>query len=460
MSAGSHHRAPGGRPAERASHIDLILRAAVAAADPADAVRASIADDTVIRAAHRVFVLAVGKAARVMAHAALEALPGRPVAALIVVPHGAPGDAADAVAGAHVLSAAHPLPDPTSVAAAEQVIALLEDATDGDVVVVLLSGGASALCAAPAGTMTIREYAAVVHALLIAGADIRELNAVRAHIDRLKGGGMARLAGPARVLGLILSDVVGSPLHVIASGPLSPIRTSIRDAVSVLERYGIWADAPDRLRRVLTPTYDAAVRDVEPDFAHVTLRVIADNHTAVTGAADAARSLGYDVRAAAEPVTGPAREAGQRLARAAMDVAESIRPRDRPVCLLTGGETTVVVTGSGLGGRNQELVLAGAIALRGIPGITIASLGTDGVDGPTDAAGAIADGDSVARAESAGLDAALALDNNDSYAFFTRAGGHIVTGPTGTNVSDVQVALVDAPVNTSGSGSGSVIGER
>jgi glycerate-2-kinase len=149
-------------------------------------------------------------------------------------------------------------------------------------------------------------------------------------------------------------------------------------------------------------------------------------------------------------VTGPAREAGLRIAHAAIDVAGSLRPGDRPVCLLTGGETTVVVTGSGLGGRNQELVLAGAIALRGIPGITVASVGTDGVDGPTDAAGAIADGDSVERAERAGLDAALALDNNDSYAFFTRAGGHIVTGPTGTNVIDVQVALVDAPLDTSG----------
>jgi glycerate-2-kinase len=336
-------------------------------------------------------------------------------------------------------------------------MALLENATDGDVVVVLISGGASALCTAPAGTITIRDYAAVVHALLIAGADIRELNTVRAHIDCLKGGGMARLAGPARVLGLIVSDVVGSPLHVIASGPLSPVRTSVGDAVHVLERYGLWADAPETVRRVLTRTPEAAARDVEPDFAHVTLRVIADNHTALAGAADAARRLGYDVRLAAEPVTGHAREAGLRIAQAAIDVAGSLRPGDRPVCLLTGGETTVVVTGSGVGGRNQELVLAAAIALRGIPGITVASLGTDGVDGPTDAAGAIADGDSVARAQSAGLDAALALDNNDSYSFFTRAGGHIVTGPTGTNVIDVQVALV-AAANTTGSGS--VIGER
>jgi glycerate-2-kinase len=450
VSAGGRHHAPEGRPAERAAHIDLILRAAVAAADPAGPVRTAIAADTAIRRARRVFVLAVGKAARGMAHAGLDALPRRPDAALIVVPHDTLIDTADTVAGTHVLSAAHPLPDAASVVAAEQITALLEEAADGDVVVVLISGGASALCTAPAGTITIREYAAIVHALLIAGADIRELNTVRAHIDRLKGGGMARLADPARVLGLIVSDVVGSPLHVIASGPLSPVRTSTGDAVRVLERYGLWADAPDTVRRVLTRTGEAAAPDVEPDFAHVTLRVIADNHTAVAGAADAARSLGYDVRVATEPVTGPAREAGLRIAHAAIDVAGSLRPGDRPVCLLTGGETTVVVTGSGLGGRNQELVLAGAIALRGIPGITVASVGTDGVDGPTDAAGAIADGDSVERAERAGLDAALALDNNDSYAFFTRAGGHIVTGPTGTNVIDVQVALVDAPLDTSG----------
>jgi hydroxypyruvate reductase len=440
-----------GRPAERAAHVDLIARAAVAAADPADAVRAAIGADTGLRTARRVFVLAIGKAAWAMSHAALSALPRLHDTALIVVPHATPVDGVAAVAGTRVLFAAHPLPDAASAAAAEQVVALLADAADGDVVVALISGGASSLCAAPADPITIGDYAAVVHALQVAGADIRELNTVRAQIDRLKGGGMARLAAPARVLGLIVSDVVGSPLDVVASGPLSPARTSPADAVDVLQRHGLWADASDSVRRVLTRTDKTRVRDSQPDFEHVTLRVIADNDTAVAGAADAARDLGYDVRVAAAPVTGPAREAGLRMARAAGDVAGSLRPGDRPVCLLSGGETTVVVKGSGIGGRNQELVLAGAIALRGIAGITVASLGTDGVDGPTDAAGAIADGDSVARGERAGIDAALALDNNDSYSFFNRAGGHIMTGPTGTNVMDVQVALVDAPRSGTGS---------
>lgn len=453
MTDGGLHRALKGRPAERAAHIDLIVRAAVTAADPGDAVRTTVAADTGLRAARRVFVLAIGKAARAMSHAALDALPRRHDTALIVVPHATSVDGVDTVAGTRVLFAGHPLPDAASAAAAEQVMALLADAADGDVIVMLISGGASSLCAAPSDPITIRDYAAVVHALLIAGADIRELNTVRAHIDHLKGGGMARRAAPARVLGLIVSDVVGSSLDVVASGPLSPARTSSGDAVDVLERYGLWMDAPDAVRRMLSRTREAVVSDVEPGFVHVTLRIIADNHTAVAGAADAARSLGYDVRIAAEPVTGPAREAGLRLAQAARDVAGSLRPGDRPVCLLSGGETTVVVTGSGLGGRNQELVLAGAIALRGIAGITVASLGTDGVDGPTDAAGAVADGDSAARGERVGIDAALALDNNDSYSFFNRAGGLIMTGPTGTNVMDVQVALVDAPHNRSGTGS-------
>jgi glycerate-2-kinase len=387
-------------------------------------------------------VLAIGKAASAMAQAALAGLPRPHSAAIVIVPHGMQLDDLDRVPRNRVMHAAHPVPDSASAAAADQVIGVLANAAVDDVVIALISGGASSLCVAPVRSITVDDYAAVVRALLLAGADIRELNTVRAHIDRLKGGGMARIAAPARVLGLIVSDVVDNPLDVIASGPLSPPLTSRADAVRVLERYRAWNACAASIRRALTVDDDPPVND----FDHVQLCVIADNRTAVSAAADAARRLGYEVRVAAQPITGIARDAGARLARAAIDVAATLRPGDRPVCMLWGGETTVAVQGGGTGGRNQELVLAAAIALRYAAGITIASFGTDGVDGPTDAAGAVADSRTVARGARAGIDAPLSLDDNDSFTYFATAGGQIRTGPTGTNVSDVQVALVDAPL--------------
>jgi glycerate-2-kinase len=354
------------------------------------------------------------------------------------------------------------------VHAAGQVEGQLTDAADGDIVVVLISGGASSLCAAPAAGITIDEYAGVVDALLDAGADIRELNTVRAHIDRLKGGGMARLAAPARVIGLVVSDVVGSPLDVIASGPLTPSTTTATDATRVLEKYRLWSAVPDSVRRALQsgphdrapgsgsssgsyepPSSSSSASDSPPpgsgaaDFSHVTTRVVLDNRTAVDGAAREARRLGYGVRVSREAVTGRARRAGTRIARDATAIADRLQHADAPVCVLYGGETTVVVSGAGTGGRNQELVLAAAIELDGDSRITVASLGTDGIDGPTDAAGAAADGGTVARGKRAGLSAGDALENNDSHSFFAVVDGLIRTGPTGTNVMDVQVALID-----------------
>lgn len=427
------------RAGTRAQDARRILTAAIAAADPAPAVRSAVTSLHGIVDAHRVHVLALGKAAAPMAAAARDALPRPAADTLIIVPH---GTAVEASADAHVIHAAHPEPDASSVRAAASAAALLSNAAAGDVVIVLISGGASSLCAAPAADITIEDYAALVRALQHAGADIVELNTVRRHIDTLKGGGMARLAPRARTIGLIVSDVPGNPLHIIASGPLSPGLTTPHDARAVLERYDLWSACPASMRRVLT----APDAPKQPDArTQVSVHIIADNGTALTGAAHAAAQLGYDVRIADAPVTGSAREAGARTAHAAMRMAQDLRAGGAPVCLLSGGETTVAVTGAGTGGRNQELALAAALELAEIPGITIASIGTDGVDGPSDAAGAIADGSSVASGAHAGADAALALEHNDSHSFFTAAGGLIRTGPTGTNVMDVQVALIDPP---------------
>ena len=369
-----------------------------------------------------------------MARAALDVLPRPPVVALVIVPQGTSDGPFPP--GVRVLHAAHPLPDATSVHAGRETAALLASAVAGDVVLVLLSGGASALCVAPAGAISIDDYAELVRTLLHAGADIRELNAVRSRIDRLKGGGMAQLLAPARAVALIVSDVVGNPLDIIASGPLTSPTAEPASALHVLERYRLTRTVPSAVIDVLNAPLEPAAH------AAVEISVIADNEGALEGAAAAAARLGYEVRLHDEPVTGPAREAGSRLARRAIGAAYGLSADDPPVCMISGGEPTVAVTGSGSGGRNQELVLAAALELQGVPGITIASIGTDGVDGPTDAAGGMIDGASVTRAATGGVDAALALRNNDSHAFLRAAGGLIRTGPTGTNVMDVQIALV------------------
>jgi glycerate-2-kinase len=328
----------------------------------------------------------------------------------VIAPQGARSDTLD------VLHGSHPIPNESSMAAARAVEALLTDTRQGDAVLVLISGGASALIAAPAPGITIEEYAHCVRRLLRAGADINALNIVRQYIDRLKGGRMATLAAPAQVLGLVLSDVVGDPLDIIASGPLTQSSASPEYAAETLRAHGLPA---------LPLLYDS------PATGNARVRVIGSNSIAIAGAAAHAAQLGYATQTVPEPIVGEARIAGEHFARNALE-----RRGERPLCILAGGETTVTVTGTGVGGRNQEFVLAAALELNGAADITIASVGTDGVDGPTSAAGAVADGtiDTAAATE--------ALRDNDSWTFFHEHGGHIVTGPTGTNVMDVQLALI------------------
>ncbi|HEX2166709.1 MAG TPA: DUF4147 domain-containing protein [Longimicrobiales bacterium] len=467
------------RTAARAADAERIVRAAIAAADPGPAVTRAVlaAGELHERGVH---VLAIGKAADGMMRAAIDALPHAPLSALSVVPdrtapvsepvphrtvvhasRTAPPGAATK-ASPVVVQAAHPLPDASSAFAAARVEAQLRNAAADDIVLVLLSGGASSLCAAPVQDISIEEYAAVIRALMEAGADIAELNAVRARIDRLKGGGMARLIAPARATGFIISDVVSDRIGVIASGPLTPPATGPDEALRVLERYELWSIAPASVRHVLKSSADDFRRPRQrprhssrgsgetpaDEYRHVETRIILNNRSALNGAAGEARRLGYDVRICDDPLTGLARTAGARVAHDAAAAAERLRPDDRPVCLVYGGETTVVVTGRGRGGRNQELTLAAAMALDGTSGITVASVGTDGIDGPTDAAGAVVDGETIRRGRQLGLHAAEALDDSDSYTFLSAARGLIRTGATGTNVMDVQVALIDPPAHS------------
>jgi glycerate 2-kinase len=413
---------------------EAILRAAIAAAEPAALVRRALEAAPELSGTRPVRLVAIGKAAPSMAEPAYELLGDRVRAAVIAAPAGTRSSRP-------TLFGAHPLPDESSRRAGGAVMDLVRSAGADELVLVLLSGGASAIAALPVDGVSMPDYADCVDRLLRLGADIRSVNAVRRHIDQLKGGRMAVLAAPATVLGIVLSDVVGDPLEVIASGPLTPDESTAGDALDVLRSYGLLDECAPSIRRALERAA-AAPDDARPDRAlheRVRVRIAGGNDVAVNGAADRAAGFGYRVRRAIEPVTGPAAEAGARLASEARLLQAAGR---LPACIVAGGETTVAVAGSGTGGRNQELVLSACVALGGVTGITLGSIATDGVDGPTPAAGAIADAATLGRAAVLGLDAAAALADNDSHGFFERVGGLIFTGPTGTNVNDVQIALI------------------
>lgn len=417
-------------------HAEAILRAAIAAAAPGPLVRHALQGAGEI-AGGGVRVIAVGKAAPPMARAACDELGERVLSCLVVAPHDVAGDDT-------VVRGAHPVPDASSVAAGARVLEALRACRPAERLLVLLSGGASSIIAYPLDGIDIDEYAACVRGLMQRGADIAELNTVRRHIDRLKGGRAARIARGVPTLCVALSDVVGDAPDVIASGPLSPDPTTREDARVVLRRLQLWDQCAPSIRAALeageeTPKPGDAVFDT------VRVRIVGGNLVAREGAATAAEALGYTVRRAPLPVTGEAHEAGESLAAEALAM---LRDGSTGACIIAGGETTVTVRGAGRGGRNQELVLAACIALGGAQGIVVGSVGTDGVDGASDAAGAVADEQTLRRAAAAGVDPSAALAANDSYSFFRDAGGLIVTGPTGTNVNDVHVALIGAPTVT------------
>ena len=343
--------------------------------------------------------------------------------------------------------AAHPVPDEAGVKATNQVIEALQAADRQTLVVCLISGGGSALLVAPHENITLGEKQQVTQLLLKAGADIRELNTVRKHISRIKGGRLAEAAYPARVLSLILSDVIGDPLDVIASGPTSPDHTTFADALGVIRRYDLADKIPGKALDILIRGDQGEIpetpKEGNPVFQKVENMIIGSNRKAIEMAEAKAVALGYPVVILSSELKGEARDVGASLAREAIHRQRQSRETDGGrLCLLAGGETTVTVKGGGLGGRNMELALAFALELKGTSGITLLSAGTDGTDGPTDAAGAIVDGETTAKAAAKGLDPEDYLNRNDSYPFFKAVGGLLMTGPTGTNVMDIQIILI------------------
>lgn len=423
-----------------------IIAAAIDAAAPAPLVTRALGRQPLI--GERILMVAAGKAAVPMAAAALDVLRGRDVSGVVIAPEptGSGAAAEPTLQPLELMHAGHPLPTRASASAARSVAALAAGARAQDVLLLLLSGGASALLALPAGNVTVNDYATTTSLLLRAGADIHQLNTVRRHIDALKGGRLAGLAQPAAVRALILSDVIGDALDAIASGPASPDASTYADAIAAIHGVGAWAGTPERVRRHLergaSGEYDDTLKPGDVAFHKVDSQIIGNNTLALHGAGEAAQAAGYTPLLIETPLTGSARDAGSAFGRRVRELAANPATSGR-IALIAGGETTVQVTGDGRGGRNQELALAAAIEIEGVPNVLVASVGTDGIDGTTSVAGAAADGESVKIAAARGLDPRDYLDDNDAFGFFGSLHDLILTGPTGTNVLDVQIALID-----------------
>jgi glycerate 2-kinase len=436
--------------------LEKIYRAAVAAVDPGRLV--SLAMDggcrgaeqvpDLIAGASRILLLAVGKASLGMARE-IERRVGDRLADAIAVTTKDQRMAGSAVLApgskVRVVASSHPVPGESSEEAARLACEMLHGATTDDLVIVALSGGASAMFVRPAEGLTLADKIAVNQALLKAGASIRELNIVRRHLSAVKGGRLLHHCGGARVLSLIISDVPGNDLATIGSGLTAGDWSSFGDAVAVLKRRSVWGRAPEAVRsyleRAVAGEVGATVKVGDPILERVTNAIIGDNDLALEAAERAAAELGYHPRRG-KALYGEANDAGRALAQYLCEIT------DERICVVAGGEPVVTVRGGGKGGRAQQCALAMGIELSQIgrgqrKQIAALFAGTDGIDGPTDAAGAFASPITVADGERAGVSAATALTRNDAYNFFKASGGLFVTGTTGTNVSDIFVGLVN-----------------
>ena len=436
------------RPAERSSRrgeaaarldAQAIWRAALAAGNVAPLVDRALDRlrfDLTHPSGRHLLVVGCGKASGAMAAAVERTLGRRITEGLVVVKDGYTVPTARVV----LREAGHPVPDARGQAAAEEIVRRVRPAGADDAVLFLVSGGGSALTPAPVRPITLAEKQETTRLLLGAGATINELNAVRKHVSLFKGGQLARAAAPATLISLILSDVIGDPLDVIASGPTAPDPTTFAEALAVLERRGVGYLVSNAVRARLEAGARGEVEETpkpgDRAFERVTNVVIGNNALVVDAAAAEARRLGYRAEVLTRSLQGEAREVALEL----VARARALPPRS---CLIAGGETTVTVRGRGRGGRCQEFALAAALQLRPDDRVVVLAAGTDGTDGPTDAAGGTADAETVARGERAGQAARRALDDNDAYTFLSAAGDLVVSGPTNTNLLDLYLLLRD-----------------
>jgi len=348
-----------------------------------------------------------------------------------------------------VLPAGHPIPDVRTLEGTRKIVELVRKLDKSDVVITLISGGGSALMELPMPGITLEDLNRATKLLLECGARIQEINAVRKHISQVKGGRLARLCRPATVISLIISDVIGDPLDTIASGPTAPDTTTFQDAWDVLEKYDLLEKMPESIVKTIKKGIRGEIEDTpkpgDPLFEHVHNFIVANNEKALNAAAQQAKDLDLNALVLGSFIEGEARHVGQTLAGIAQGIKHQNVPISPPAVVLAGGETTVRVMGPGKGGRNQEVVLGSVEKIFGESGLCIASVGTDGIDGITDAAGAIADGKTLSRALNLGLKPSTFLNKNDSYSFFLALNDLIFTGPTLTNVMDVMGAVILEP---------------
>lgn len=435
-----------------------IFNAALAAVDPYHAVsRALRTADGKLHAGGSVYDLAVfdrvivvgaGKATARMAEAVEEVLGSSITGGLIIVKYGHTGS----LKVLEQIEADHPVPDEAGVRGTARIIELILRADEKTLVICLLSGGGSALFVAPLPGISLEDKQLTTNLLLKAGADINELNTVRKHLSAVKGGRLAQAAYPAFIVTMILSDVIGDKLDVIASGPTAPDSTTYADAGFVISKYGLRTALPPRvtafIERGAAGQEQETAKSGDACFTRTRNVIVGGIAQALAAAREKAKGLGYVAEINTAELQGEAREAARTLARTALRMRNSMKPGERR-CLLFGGETTVTVHGKGIGGRNQELALAFALEIAGREGITLLAAGTDGTDGPTDAAGAVVDAHTVQMARASGLHPETYLGNNDSYTFFSKLDSfnnpkhHVFTGPTGTNVMDLYIILVE-----------------
>lgn len=429
----------------------LIWEAALNAANPATCIRNSVqVDDGVLSVAGkkidirgRLIVIGAGKPGARMAQIVEEILGSYITGGLVVTKYGH----ALPLGRIKLVEAGHPIPDSTGLRAVSETRELLKGLSKDDIVLCLISGGGSALWPAPAEGITLEEKQEVTHLLLRAGATIREMNAVRKHLSDLKGGQLARWAAPAHVISLIISDVIGDPLDFIASGPTAPDTTSFSDAASIIHKYGLQVPeaVAERFRDGVRGRIPETPKPGDPIFKDVDNCIIANNRLLIDAAKEKARELNFRTLILGTEVEGEAKDIGRFFGAIAREICRSGNPIEPPACILAAGETTVTVRGHGLGGRNQEMALAWAISMSAGPASTqscFASVASDGTDGPTTAAGGLVDPFTCARAIDLGLIPPQYLRSNDSSNFLKATGDLIVTGPTQTNLMDLQILLV------------------
>ena len=431
--------------------VRKIMAAAIQAVEPASAVRTHLkcTERTLsaggkrydLQKIKRIFLIGAGKAGAPMARAAVEVLGPHLYEGIMILKHGCGPYDGQFPENLRILEARHPIPDRRGLSGTHAILNLLRATTPEDLVICLLSGGASALMTLPAPGITLTDIQRMTDLLLRSGATIHEINTLRKHLDNVKGGGLARAAAPAQVLSLILSDVVGDQLDVIASGPTAVDESTYFQAMQIVKRY----ELEDRLapsilnylKRGINGEIAETLKPVEAAQLRIENIIIGSNRLAIQAALDTASKMGFNTQVLTTTMQGEARQAGQILSGILRDVDAGLYSISRPACIIAGGETTVTVTGTGFGGRNLELALAAVSGLKDLKNVLLITLATDGGDGPTDAAGAVVSGGTMAQALALGLSPAEYLIHNNSYPFFEAIGDLIKPGQTQTNTNDL-----------------------